>query len=463
MITLTNSSSYKNSANFRDMKELYIHLQYLYSYTIGKFKSLQEKLGDDMEGLSKLDPTLDRGEDCDDDDLEIVEKVTDCIEVSDDDEDALPKKTQTAVPSGKPPRKQNLEPKTGTVKFYASKMPDQVVASTSTLEVLAPVILSKDPKLKSHVVVKLERIEGIDQMTIPTDDDNAEMLEEVENSGVNDETISSDETLVDNNCENKDPVVIENMRNETNTEEILLEASSESTEQDKLLVLEQESESLPEATIPENTDINDKPTEVECFNISDDLVEETSETPTEKVPEPLEGIIGIALDNNSVVEEVELSSTDGDQETVIVEENMETETISEVTDNDLQVTQLVESEEILLTETNVVIKASIDAVINSTFESNTESTLPEEIPLSEKLGECPPAEILEELLEDLETIPELNTKTNGHEPMEITEEILAEAEKMECDLVDKASFVEAVPKMDGNVSLDDVSDGNLSD
>lgn len=393
MITLTNSSSYKNSSNFRDLKELYIHLQYLYSYTIGKFKTLQEELGENMEGLSKLDPTLDRGEDCDDDDLEIVEKVTDCIEVSDDDEDTPPKRAQTAIPSGKPPRKQNLEPKNGTVKFYASEEPDLVVASTSTLEVLTQGILAEDPKLASHVLVKLERIEIIDHMVVPVDAD-----EEMESSE-NEETTHLKETPIENTA---------------------IELEIETAE----ATIEQEQD-LQEAMISKNNTENHdklKSSEIECLEISDDCIVEPLEI-SEKLPEALKKSIDIAIDSTVVSRK-----TIGQEDDSIV---------------------------INKTEKNEMMKNDqpTDTVGNHN-PSIEESTLSEVIQMTDKLGECPPAEILEELLDNLDTIPELETKANGHETIEITEEILAEAEKMD-------NFVETTKIMDGNVSLDDISEGTL--
>ncbi|CRK87785.1 CLUMA_CG001560, isoform A [Clunio marinus] len=48
MITLTNNTSFKTSRTFTDLKGLYIHLQYLFTYTSGKLKSLQENLANEI-------------------------------------------------------------------------------------------------------------------------------------------------------------------------------------------------------------------------------------------------------------------------------------------------------------------------------------------------------------------------------------------------------------------------------
>lgn len=49
--TLTNSPSYKTVKNFRDIKDLTIHLSYLLTYAIGRFKTLQEQCN---EGMRKM-------------------------------------------------------------------------------------------------------------------------------------------------------------------------------------------------------------------------------------------------------------------------------------------------------------------------------------------------------------------------------------------------------------------------
>lgn len=49
--TLTNSNAYKSVHNLMDIKELYIHLSYLLTYAIGRFKGLQEKCLNDMKAL----------------------------------------------------------------------------------------------------------------------------------------------------------------------------------------------------------------------------------------------------------------------------------------------------------------------------------------------------------------------------------------------------------------------------
>lgn len=49
--TMTNSNAYKAVHNLMDIKELYIHLSYLLTYAIGRFKGLQDKCLNDMKAL----------------------------------------------------------------------------------------------------------------------------------------------------------------------------------------------------------------------------------------------------------------------------------------------------------------------------------------------------------------------------------------------------------------------------
>lgn len=93
--TLMNSNAYKNVRNITDIKELYIHLSYLLSYTIGRFNTMQEKCIEDMRklGFGKDADSLKKGNfidkygsDCDEDEIEVVAPKHDTINLDSDDE-----------------------------------------------------------------------------------------------------------------------------------------------------------------------------------------------------------------------------------------------------------------------------------------------------------------------------------------------------------------------------------------
>ncbi|XP_037825229.1 uncharacterized protein LOC119613296 isoform X3 [Lucilia sericata] len=95
--TLTNSNAYKQARNFLEVKELYIHLSYLLTYAIGRFKSLQDKCLGDMRtlGFGNDADCLENGQlaadkqasDDEDNEIEIVEPKTDLITLDSDDDE----------------------------------------------------------------------------------------------------------------------------------------------------------------------------------------------------------------------------------------------------------------------------------------------------------------------------------------------------------------------------------------
>lgn len=112
--TLTNSNSFKNIRNVRDLKELYIHVSYLLTYAIGRFKTLQEKCVDDVknmgftkesdfvmmgEQISNRNPDEDKSDD-EEGDCEIIEQCTTLIEIDSEDEEDTTKKKNDGAEAG---------------------------------------------------------------------------------------------------------------------------------------------------------------------------------------------------------------------------------------------------------------------------------------------------------------------------------------------------------------------------
>lgn len=164
MITLTNSSSFKNSRSFADLKDLYIHLQYLFTYTSGKIKTLQDSLGTNVEELAKHDKSLKEKEKHDSDELEIVEQKQDVIEVLSDDDEEPPRTNQvatkkTAAPF-KTPEQQALDIEQEILSALVETMQNTFARQPDQPELLASVgFESNDKKLLTKSAVKVERLE----------------------------------------------------------------------------------------------------------------------------------------------------------------------------------------------------------------------------------------------------------------------------------------------------------------
>ncbi|XP_017146287.1 uncharacterized protein LOC108158489 isoform X2 [Drosophila miranda] len=97
VVSLTHSNAYNQARSYMDLKELYIHMSYLMTYAIGRFKHLQEKCLVDMRemGFKNDANSLENGQlaadkqasDDDDNEIEIVEPKTDTITIDSDNED----------------------------------------------------------------------------------------------------------------------------------------------------------------------------------------------------------------------------------------------------------------------------------------------------------------------------------------------------------------------------------------
>lgn len=177
-VTLTNSTSFKTLNNFSGLKELYIHLQYLFTYTSGKFKLLQESLTTGMESIAKFDIPKDN----DDDELTIVEQKTDIIEVFSDDEEEITEKSKEAqfeapIPIKKPiikhiqyiPKKnpEAADPEAGIATIAIASVTDTLLSQVSIDQISeesneprnVEFVLDSDKKLENKVVVKVEKLE----------------------------------------------------------------------------------------------------------------------------------------------------------------------------------------------------------------------------------------------------------------------------------------------------------------
>ncbi|XP_055693490.1 uncharacterized protein LOC129795945 isoform X1 [Lutzomyia longipalpis] len=100
MNTLVASNAYKTMKSQKDVKEIHIHLSYLLTYAINRFKTLQEKSMENMKTLGfggdvasimsgKITASTPEEGDGDDDDIEIVEPQTTLIDLASDEEDTV--------------------------------------------------------------------------------------------------------------------------------------------------------------------------------------------------------------------------------------------------------------------------------------------------------------------------------------------------------------------------------------
>ena len=169
MITLTNSTSFKTSGNFKDLKYLYIDLYYLFSFTSGEFNTLQESLKTGMESLAKHDKLKDKA---DDDELEIEEEKQDVIEVMSDDDEPPPKEKEKSPIAAlvKKPLLKHIQytedsetTETAPEKLEAAVEGLKIVKDGSRvkkIELDLGEMLEKDKKLRNRVMVKVEKLEN---------------------------------------------------------------------------------------------------------------------------------------------------------------------------------------------------------------------------------------------------------------------------------------------------------------
>lgn len=184
--TLMKSNAYKTASNFADVKDLHIHLSYLFRYTTGRFQTLQEKSQLDVAKLDRLTnaaiQAADRRAkyDNDEDDLHVVEPTIDQIEIDEsDDEEAVDGPTSSTVQSSSTPLRHAAAAQSVGAQFdtYANQSVAGAAEAVPPLaqrtpEASAPAAVEKTPspssvafdisadrKLRSKPVVLLVRVD----------------------------------------------------------------------------------------------------------------------------------------------------------------------------------------------------------------------------------------------------------------------------------------------------------------
>lgn len=345
MITLTNSSSFKNSRSFADLKELYIHLQYLFTYTSGKIKTLQDSLATNVEELAKHDKSLKEKEKHEDDELEIVEQKQDVIEVlSDDDGETYTPKTVATKRTAEPFPRKSLTEKQIPEQDFDQEIISAIVATMQNtfarqpdqIELLASCnYISDDKKLLTKSAVKVERLEDakspiIKQYMIAIQQRRDREVSEVQNAEENDENGDEEddyqplvpEIVMDENpnpeqSNNEDEI-------EANNEEKVAE-DSETTENSA-----NKSSDVVEIASDDETENVEKKTE-EVENKEEENVEnmETNENENEKPEESTTDL----MDVSESKPEENIENENGDDSALACEEVLESNETNDITEN----------------------------------------------------------------------------------------------------------------------------------
>ncbi|KAL7024266.1 hypothetical protein ACKWTF_012964 [Chironomus riparius] len=337
MITLTNSSSFKNSRSFADLKDLYIHLQYLFTYTSGKIKTLQDSLGTNVEELAKHDKSLKEKEKHDSDELEIVEQKQDVIEVFSDDEEELPRVNQvatkkTAAPCIKSPEQEALEVEQEIVSALLATMQETFNRQPDQPELLASCnYMSDDKKLLIKSAVKVERLEEsksplVKQYMIA-------IQQRRDNEPSAEQNIENEEG--EDGDDDFPPLVPEIVMDENPNPDEITEQTENSEESKEKEHVEPEPE--PEANMEDKMETEDAPKSV---NDSSDVVEIPSDDDEAEITQTNENESVEKENNQSKEEETELieeqSKDDGEipeASETIPDETMEVDNNESTADN----------------------------------------------------------------------------------------------------------------------------------
>ncbi|XP_055625253.1 myb-like protein O [Toxorhynchites rutilus septentrionalis] len=287
--TLTNSNSFKNIRNVRDLKELYIHVSYLLTYAIGRFKTLQEKCVDDVknmgftkesdfvmmgEQISNRNPDEDKSDD--EDDCEIIEQNTTLIEIDSEDEDD----------SGSKKKKES------TKGNNSSNAPSTV---TETEAAVATILEEDDNAETCDVHVAVENILDVD---IDESDGGARVEKEPE-------PVSADSTTGEKNAEKADSG--DNSKEATPAENGAADDKTDKSDDDLVEIIEPLEGEEQDKQMDENADTEEKSVEQEKPEEGDKMsVHEGNgeETEAKKIEE---------VENVNGMEETDTPSKDGEQ------------------------------------------------------------------------------------------------------------------------------------------------------
>ncbi len=301
--TLMKSNAYKSVRSFNDVKDLHLHLSYLFTYTIDKFTTLQTKCTDAMKSLTNAHEAANKLADKKnkytnvDDDLEVVEPTTVCIEIDSDDEAVPTRKdpTPVIVQKSKQPRKTVHQPKSNETVSVAESLPIEIV-DNDELELPTPPALDiedesydreKDEKLKSLPTVVLEKDEEIERRL-------KEILEK--QTSENGESPAKDDSDVNDVMDTSDST-IENR----STEDVTNEASDSETNS----VHRSRDNGEKDDHVADKNDNEDDVTENEIDKHDDNTIQKDEEITKNDKSDVIEGDHKIEENDEKIDEHVE--------------------------------------------------------------------------------------------------------------------------------------------------------------
>lgn len=295
---LTNSTAYKTVKSYNDLKELHIHLSYLFTYAIGRFKTLQDTGTEDMKKLGLVIDATNAAlnDNSDDDDLQIIEPHTTLIELDSDGEDTLrvippvPALTQIMqLPAGV----------TVTKKMVSVPKPSPTPSNTSIteMEIPMPEMLYDDEKLKMNVRVMLTKC---DDSSVSNMKRKLKKLLDNDKENINEEEVVAEKVLNGRSDKVCDAEVVEG--GEKVIEEIVEKEKVEEENKEKDSEENVEKESEKNETIKDYEKPLDETVDAEAIEKMD-----TSEIGVTETPESMEVDEEAASNNSSSKEECEES------------------------------------------------------------------------------------------------------------------------------------------------------------
>lgn len=155
--TLMNSNAYKTVRNVNDVKELLIHMSYLLSYTLGRFKELQDSCINDLRklGFQNEADTLAAGKvikkygsDSDANEVEIVETKHTTIDLDDSDDEGNSSERLTTTTSSTHTsiaNKDPVAPKFTQIEAKRESTAGDVLCDSNVVVIVLPQGISNDP------------------------------------------------------------------------------------------------------------------------------------------------------------------------------------------------------------------------------------------------------------------------------------------------------------------------------